>query len=160
MIVNQDLYSFRITHDGGLRGKTGFYCTKPVKQGLQGILEHSSEEKRLLKLLLSAQEMKQWLVTMTTLSTNRRQINHKGWVTMLSALCYVTGEVYCSHNENGREIQFNEYHVITNLSTDSAQMASHRALRSAILPSIMMESSGGLLSINTLPVLIVPSIEA
>ena len=61
---------------------------------------------------------------------------------------------------NSTEVQFNEYHIITNLSTDSAQMASHRALRSAIFPSIMMESSGGLLSIKTLPVFIVPSIEA
>jgi len=81
VIVDQNLYSFRITHDGGLRGKTGFHCTKPVKQGLQGILEHSSEEQRFFELLLSTQEMKQWLVAMTTLSRNKRQVSHKGWVT-------------------------------------------------------------------------------
>lgn len=45
------------------------------------------------------------------------------------------------------------------LSTDKAQIASHRVLRSAIFPSIAMTSSGGLLSISTFPVLTVPSID-
>ena len=53
VVVNQNLYGFRVAHNRGLCRETRFHRTEPVKQGLKSILEHASEKERFFQLLLS-----------------------------------------------------------------------------------------------------------